>query len=122
LRAARIAPVIEICGLPLRAIDGNRIEQIHHLAVSTVALDQERERILTSATAFVARNFQDIELADEIAEYGCAVGSIYSESVCNSPRNWCSLSGFDGSRIQPAVPHLIMRGLFGIGRTQDRRR
>src|SRR5262249_29044196 len=73
IRAPTPALIIHLGRGLLRAISGNRIEQIRYFAVFAVALDEAGEGILPNAPALAASNLHGIELADQIGKDDCAL-------------------------------------------------
>ncbi|MGC1950023.1 MAG: hypothetical protein WA679_21060 [Pseudolabrys sp.] len=60
----------------LRALGGKFIDPIKELCITATLLDETAQAVTTIAPALVAGDAQHIELADEIAEVGCAVAGI----------------------------------------------
>ena len=61
-----------MCSL-LRTLGRQFIEPINELGIAATLLDETARAVTTIAPALVAGDAQHIELADEIAEYDCAV-------------------------------------------------
>jgi hypothetical protein len=57
----------------LRAVGGQFIQPVDDLAVTGAPFDQTGKPIIPSAVTLGARHPQAIELAEQIAEYDCAV-------------------------------------------------
>ena len=61
----------------LWAVGSKLIEPIDHLSIAATVIDQAAQGIAASAPALFASDVQHIELADEIAEYDCAVRAMH---------------------------------------------
>ncbi|MGA7737819.1 MAG: hypothetical protein WCB22_20580, partial [Pseudolabrys sp.] len=73
MRTLRTTRIIHVAGNLLWAFGGQFIEPINELGIASTLLDETAQAVTTIAPALVAGDAQQIELADEIAEYGCAV-------------------------------------------------
>jgi hypothetical protein len=61
----------------LWAVGSKLIEPIDHLSIAATLIDEAGQTITAITPAFVTAHAQHIELADEIAEYDCAVRAMH---------------------------------------------
>ena len=73
IRAPRTAWIIHVVRNLLRALGCQFIEPINELGIAATLLNETVQAITTIAPALLTGHAQHIELADEIAEYDCAV-------------------------------------------------
>ena len=71
--APRAASIVHVVRSLLRALGRQFIQPINELGIAATLLNEAAQSITSIAPAFVAGHAQHIELADEIAEYDCAV-------------------------------------------------
>jgi hypothetical protein len=104
LRTLRTARIIHVAGNLLRALGCQFTEPIDDLAITATLLNETMQPVTTIASAFVAGNAQHIELADKVAEDGCAVA-----------RHWLAIHNF--RKELPVVMALLFtdRILRGTG-------
>ena len=76
LRTLRTARIVHVVRNLLRALGCKFIEPINEHGVPATLLDETAQAVTTIAPTLFAGDAQHIELADEVAEDGCAVAGM----------------------------------------------